>query len=221
MLMLDASQALGEGRERVIYAHPKDPTRLVKVIKPRDSKSYARFTFGDIVKRHFPATRWRPLAKQMAEYTRLMLSHKDDPEFILPISHLYGFEPTNLGLGCVTERVTAPDGSNAPTLEHLLDDGQLTDALLASLNTFVTGLYDLGVRAADLNAGNFVHGQRHIGPNTAPQWLLVDGFGDSHAIPARSWSHWTNTIGLDDCFKRMSPHIPLHWNPKSRQFERP
>ena len=217
-ITLNPAARLAEGVERQIFAHPDDPTLLVKVLKTRPTASYTRLTFGQITQRFFPTTRWRPIAKQMAEYARLQLTYQHDPTFVSPVSHLYGFVQTNLGLACLTERITDAAGQNAPTLKDSLASHTFTADDLAALNAFVADLYRIGVRAGDLNAGNFVYGFRHTHPADTPQWVLVDGFGDFHAIPIRSASRWTNRLGLDDCFHRMKNDIPLTWDRRQRRF---
>jgi len=115
-LVLDPAAKVAEGVERQIYVHPEDPTRLIKIMKARPTERYNRWTFSHLAKRYMPSTRYRPIAKQYDEFRRVMFTHHLDPDFIPPICHLYGFVPTTLGLGGVTERVTDRAGNNAPTL---------------------------------------------------------------------------------------------------------
>ncbi len=50
--------------------------------------------------------------------------------------------------------------------------------------------------------------------------VLVDGFGDIHAIPLRSLSDWTNRLGLDDSCARLARNAKLDWDKTSRLFTR-
>ena len=221
MLTLDPAAALAEGKERLIFADPRDPTRLIKVLKPQPDARFTRWTFGDLTQRYIPSTRYRTTAKQYDEYLRLMLRHRDDPDFVPPITHLFGFATTSLGLGSVTERVTDPDGLSGPTLEDLDRSGTLDDNRLAQLNALIARLHTLGVRAGDLNPGNFVYGARHLGDRPSPpDWVLVDGFGDLHAVPVRSLGDGPARLGLDDCFKRARKRVSLRWNASKRRYER-
>jgi len=222
LIQLDPRNVIAEGAERHVYQHPHDPTRLIKLIKFRDPSTYKR-TFGDWTRKTFPSVRDRLIYKEYAEYARVSLHHqtRTDP---LPISHMYGFVQTNLGLGCVTEHITSQSGKTGETLKDKCAGGRFTSDDLDLLNTTIAQLYALGVRSGDSNPANFVFGHRHIGPPdtvSAYSCVLVDGFGDFHAIPIRSLSHWTNTLGLDDCFVRMAPKAGLIWNKARRAFARP
>ena len=218
---LSIEEKIAEGGERLVFAHPDDPTRLIKVIKPRHKDEFDRWTFGHLTQRYIPSTRWRPIVKQYDEYQRLMLNRNYDPNFDLPISHLYGFVKTNLGLGCVTERVTDADGGNAPTLAQLVREKALDEEGLQELNTFIQRLYSVSVCASDVGSKNFVFGQRHIGTKgkkSKPCWVLIDGFGDRFAIQIRTISRFARSYGLDDAFKRKKPVSGLVWVPKERRY---
>ncbi|MEM9899424.1 MAG: YrbL family protein [Pseudomonadota bacterium] len=210
-----------EGGERVVFVHPDDPKRLIKVIKPRQKEEFYRWTFGHLSQRFFPSARLRPTIKQYHEYQRLLLLREYDPNFQLPISHLYGFVKTNLGLGCITERVTDPTGDNAPTLATLVLEGRLSQNNLNDFNAYIASLYEIGVCVGDVGSTNFVYGFRHIGKKgdtSGPSWVLIDGFGDRFAIPIRTISQTARRLGLDDAFKRKPPVAGLQWRPKERQY---
>lgn len=218
---LNPDTMVAEGGERRVFVHPNNPLRLIKILKPRRSKEFNRWTFGHLSQRLVPSARWRTTMKQYDEYRRLMLEYQFDADFRPPISHLYGFVKTNLGLGGVAERVTDDAGNNAPTLEQMIKAQTFTAADLDSLNAFVDRLYDVSVCVGDVGPANFVYGHRHIagkGQVTNPEWVLVDGFGDRFAITIRSLSRRVRTLGLDDCFKRSKKVDGLEWQPGQRQF---
>lgn len=221
VIELSPGDKVDEGGERVVFVHPDDPTRLIKVIKPRYKEEFYRWTFGHLSQRYIPSARWRPTVKQYHEYQRLMLNRQYDVDFQLPIAHLYGFVKTTLGLGCITERVTAPDGSNGPTLAKLADRGLITQDRLDEVNAFIKTLYDISICVGDVGPKNFVYGNRHIGPKSAvsaPSWVLVDGFGDKFAITIRTYSRTVRSLGIDDEFKRRAPPKGLIWLRKERRY---
>lgn len=223
MLHLDPAQVVAQGGERTVYVHPDRPEQLIKIIRPRHASEFPNWSFGHLSQRYIPSARYRPLNKQYSEYTRLHFAHIFDTGFECPVSHLYGFAQTNLGLGCLTERVTDASGQNAPTLLQLMESGTLSDQLLDSFNAFVARLYDVSVCVGDANAANFVYGHRHIGPagqRSQPQWVMVDGFGDRFAIPLRTISRRVRSLGLDDAFRRKEFPDGFKWDNDSRRFVR-
>lgn len=222
LITLNPAAKVAEGGERSVYVHPDDPTRLIKVLKPVPPEKMVKWKFSHLTRRYIPSSRWRTTTKQYDEYRRLMLDHQFDADFNLPVSHLYGFVKTSLGLGCVSERVMAQN-ENAPTLESLVSQGGLSDDLLKTLNRFVARLYDISVCVADVGPANFVYGQRFIGGAgvaSEDEWVLIDGFGDRFAVPLRTWSRRARQFGIDDAFKRRKKVAGLNWDPAARQFKR-
>jgi hypothetical protein len=210
LLRLSDQAPLAEGTQRIIYMHPQDPTRILKVLKPH-ADTAKRATLATVTERYFPAIRTRWARKEYSEYLRLMLNHA--APFHLPITHMFGFAQTDLGLACISEAVTI-DGSLGDTLTKDIapDD-------LPLLNDTIARIYRFDIRAGDMTPRNFVFGHRtthgQIGPR---ECVLVDGFGDIHAIPVRSWGRWFNHMGLDDSCKRLAARTGLQWDAKQRQF---
>ena len=219
MLHLNPEDQIATGVQRGVFVHPHDSGKLVKVLKDASTMP-SRTNFNGVMDRLLPSTRLRQIRKEYQEYLRIMLKHHES-EFHLPISHMFGFASTNLGLGCLTERVMEPDGTLGQTLAAKVKTGTLSDEDLALLNDAIARIYGYRIRASDMNAKNFVIGHRYDGKNLGPrECVLVDGFGDIHAIPVRSLSNWTNRIGLDDSCTRLARKTKLKWNAANRQLER-
>jgi hypothetical protein len=219
-MVLRSSDIVAKGVQRAVYLHPLDPTKLIKVLRPAPTMP-RRNNFNGIMDRLLPSTRLRQIRKEYAEYLRVMLTHPE-PDFHAPIAHMFGFTPTNEGLGCITERVMQPDGRLGETLGAKAQAGRLTPAQLALLNDTIARIYANDIRASDMNPANFVFGHRDNGTGPGPEeCVLVDGFGDIHAIPVRSMARWSNRIGLDDSCKRLARNSGLRWDPKARQFALP
>ena len=219
MLILDPKNQVATGVQRSVFLHPHDPGKLVKVLKASHDMP-ARRNFNGIMDRMFPSTRMRQIRKEYQEYLRVMLQHPE-PDFHAPISHMFGFTATNLGLGCITERVMEGDGRLGETLSAKVKAGALTDEDLALLNDAIERIYRYNIRASDMNPKNFVFGSRDTGSGTGPrECVLVDGFGDIHAIPVRSLSKWTNRLGLDDSCARLARNTNLKWNAGTRRITR-
>ena len=219
-MVLQSSDVVATGVQRAVYLHPLDPTKLIKVLRPAVTMPH-RTNFNGIMDRLLPSTRLRQIRKEYAEYLRVMLNHPE-PDFHTPIAHMFGFAQTSEGLGCITERVMEPGRQVGETLGAKAAAGTLTPAHIAMLNYTVHRIYANDIRASDMNPNNFVFGQRDNGTGPGPEeCVLVDGFGDIHAIPVRSMARWSNRMGLDDSCKRLARNTGLYWNPKARQFARP
>ncbi|MFA8442134.1 YrbL family protein [Yoonia sp.] len=218
-LVLSPADRVASGVQRVIYLHPTDPGKLIKILKPSSELKH-RTNFNGVMDRWFPGTRLRQIRKEYGEYVRVMLNNPD-PDFRAPISHMYGFVATNLGLGCLTERIRNRDGSLGQTLSTKAKAGTLTDEDIDLLNDTVARLFHYNIRASDMNPSNFVFGYRADDTGTEQmECVLVDGFGDIHAVPVRSMAKWSNHLGLDDSCKRLTRHTKLVWDSKRRQFSR-
>jgi hypothetical protein len=218
-LILKTGDKVARGVQRSVYLHPHDPTKLVKVLnRPQDMAR--RHNFNGWIDHLFPSTRVRQIRKEYKEYLRVALNNQHSG-FSAPISHMYGFAFTNLGLGCITERVANADGSLGKTLGSKVRDADLHDADIALLNDCIAKIYAHDIRASDMNPENFVFGRRSNGDTAGPrECVLVDGFGDTHAIPVRSMARWSNRMGLNDSCARLARNTRLHWHPQRKTFSR-
>jgi hypothetical protein len=213
VINLSDSDFIASGGERDVYQHPSDPTKLLKVLRDIQNQR-VRFTFRDISTKLFPDARLRLIRKEYDEYLRIRLRYPA-PQMRLPITHLYGLAPTNRGLACVAERVCGATGGVGETMRTLIQEGRFTQKELVLFNVFVKQLFTLGIRAGDLKPHNLVFGYREAGY----ECVLVDGFGDVHALPVRSIGRWANAIGLHDSFKIVAKRTGLRWDRKKRSFQ--
>jgi len=134
---------------------------------------------------------------------------------------MYGFATTQRGLACLTDAVLVDDALG-PTLGQLVKRNALTESDLALFNDTITRLYRYDVRAGDMTPSNFTFGHRNLaGEPGGRECVLVDGFGDIHAIPIRSMSRWTNRLGMDDNCKRLAQRTGLRWMRDTRTFQFP
>jgi hypothetical protein len=214
---LDKTEPVASGSQRFIYRHPTNPARLIKVL--RDTPETAgRSRLAVWAERNIPSQKNMWVRKEYSEYLRMMLSSTRD-DFHPPIAHLYGFVQTTRGLGCMTDAVL-DKGGLGETLGTKLRQGSLDAADLSLLNDTICRLYTYDIRAGDMTARNFVFGQRDLGGGLGPrECVLVDGFGDIHAVPYRSWGRRLNRIGLNDSCKRLARKKGLDWHPQIRQFQ--
>lgn len=219
-LALDGTDLVATGVQRAVYLHPLDRTKLIKVLRPA-ALMPKRSNFNGIMDRLLPSTRLRQVRKEYAEYLRVMLRNPG-PDFHTPIAHMFGFTPTSEGLGCVTERVMQPGGQIGETLGAKVRNGSLTQTHVDLLNDTIHRIYAYDIRASDMNPDNFVFGQRDNGTGPGPaECVLVDGFGDIHAIPVRSMARWSNRLGLNDSCQRLARNTGLVWDSGTGRFDFP
>jgi hypothetical protein len=131
---------------------------------------------------------------------------------------MYGFVQTNLGLGCLSDAGT--DGANlGKTLRQKLANETITDADLSLLNDAIHRMFLYDIRAGDMTARNFIYGKRTYGGVSGPaECVLVDGFGDIHAVPVRSMARWSNRFGLNDSCERLARNTQLNWHKNTQEF---
>ena len=216
VLNLRADQQIASGTQREIFRHPNDPEKLVKVLR-NVALTNGRAPMAAMSERLFPTIRKRWARKEYQEYLRLMLGPWPLP-IEPPISHMYGFVQTNLGLACLSDAVLE-DGQLGQTLRQQIADKNLSADDLALFNDTIKRLYHYDIRAGDMTPRNFVFGHRQMGGERGPrECVLVDGFGDIHAIPIRSCGRLFNQFGLDDSCKRLAQRTGLTWDQSTRQF---
>lgn len=218
VLHLDPGNSVAKGVQRSVHLHPAIGSQLIKVLRPEETRA-RRNNFNGVFDRLFPSTRIRQVRKEYQEYLRYMLA-LPQPDLHVPISHMFGFVQTNLGLGCVTERVVGADGGLGRTLGAMAKAGEVKAEDIALLNDTIGRMFASGLRASDLNPANFVFGQRYTGDQLGPrECVLVDGFGDIHAVPVRSLSAWSNRIAMQSTCARLGRNSGLQFDKETLRFE--
>ncbi len=213
MLRLRDKTPLAQGDHRALYAVESDPTLVVKVIRatPAPPRNPVK-RLKRICHRVFPLSQDRSLLREYAAYMRLkraQLERTDEP----PVADWAGPVATDIGLGMLYEKIGPEDGTIGPSVSALARSGKLPE-YLPLLNDFVRRLFEWEIRANDVNRGNIVLGTRH----GREQFVLVDGLGDSHFIPVRTWFGWWNEYSLNKRLAKVAARTHLTWDPNERRF---
>ena len=214
-LQLKGQEPIAHGNRRAIYSVEDHPGILVKVLLSASAQSRV-MPAKRLLRQLFPSLAYRFLFREYACYLRAKITQSDDSG-PLPISELRGLVQTDLGLGMIVENICDRDGNPGPTLRRLLASGAFDARHLELLNNFVRRIYTLHIRANDLNPSNIVLGHR----GGVEQFVLVDGLGDSHLIPVRSWARWMNTRSLNRRFAALTNPGGLVWDADTREFRLP
>ena len=126
----------------------------------------------------------------------------------------FGFAQSNIGMVQIAEKVSLDGITMGPTLAALREDGELDEGRLALLNTFALALLRWQIPTNDISGRNIVLGQR----NGHEMFLAVDGFGDIHAIPSRTYSKWIRRHFLAQRFTKVADRLSLDFDPKAFAF---
>lgn len=223
-LALSALAPVANGQDRVVYDHPAYPDLLFKA--PKTLQAALRLPDGAPVKvtlsdlRNFrrlmlklaPSSLWHPFFKESECYLAARLRGVETS--VLPIPNLYGFCDSDIGPVLAVERITLPGDRLGRTLKSIVADGPLSDDLIDLLDQFADRMFRHQIVAGDMTAANIVLGQR----GDAVQWVLIDGFGDIHAVPFRSASTRLNRIAMIRSFRKMAGRIGLGFDPVQLRF---
>ena len=112
------------------------------------------------------------------------------------------------------ENVTTPGREIGPTLGQLLNDKTFDAELLMALNKFARDLRDSQIPTNDVNANNIVLGTNRDGQL---RFVLVDGFGDIHLLPVRTYFSFARRRHLIRLFSKLGKNA-LAFDAKSFQF---
>ncbi len=132
----------------------------------------------------------------------------------LPIPNLYGFCDSDIGPVLAVERITLPGTPLGQTLKSIAAQGPLGHDHITLLDQFAARMFAQQIVAGDMTAANIVLGQR----GDAAQFVLIDGFGDIHAIPLRSASRRLNRIAMIRSFTKMAGRIGLGFDADRLRF---
>jgi len=192
MIELDPEAYLSWGGNRLIFEHPHDRTKLLKVLKPNHDNSPPRQSFRG------RAGKYTGFIEEINEYAVLRSRHNNSEPLVAPI---HGFAETSLGFGLVVERVSGPDGNLALTLNDMVRENQMTPELRASIDELANKLAELHVVVSDFAGRNLV-----LRPD-GQGFCIIDGLGDPLYFGLRKKSHWLWRLSLERKRKQIQSRI--------------
>jgi len=212
VLLLSTAEPIAVGHLRSVYQHPVHANELVKVMRA-DAVAKRWNTPGRWHKR-LPRT--RHFVQYLRELKEFIVARARAPEVDVPIARMIGVVDTDLGLGLVSEKVVGVDGALAPTLAALYSRRGFTPEIDGALAAFLAGLLDGNVIVGDMHAWNIVYGSDSRG---GPRLVMIDGFGEKHAIPISSMSRAVNRYRTKRLYKRMLAQlerlVPISGDPQA------
>ena len=200
ILTLSSAEPIAVGHLRSVYQHPQHADELVKVMR------------ADAVEKRWNAPgRWAkrlPRTRHYVQYLRelkeFIVARARAPEVDVPIARMVGIVDTDLGLGLVSEKVVDAGGTLAPTLAAVYAKRGFTPELRAALEKFSADILAANLIVGDMHAWNIVYGSDSRG---GPRLVMIDGFGEKHAIPVSSMSRALNRYRTKRLLKRMVEQV--------------
>jgi hypothetical protein len=175
IIQLSGVTPVASGRKRLVFAHPDDPSLVIKVMRPEFrmtnqgdgswSAAAARYYFRG------------SFMRDLREFIDLRFEDNAAPRFL---HRVVGFAETDLGLGLVSVAIRGRDGDYAPTLKTLIEQRRIDARAVADLQRFCDALSASKVVIGDLHIGNIVYAED---PFEGPRFVLVDGIGDKTLVP--------------------------------------
>lgn len=105
-----------------------------------------------------------------------------------PVAEPRGYRLVGGNIVQLTAQVSTEDGQIAPTLQQLIQKGQMDEAMLARLNYFARELFAWNIPLKDPHALNIVL----EGSGETARFVLVDGYGDVRSVSLRHYSRRYN-----------------------------
>ena len=197
LLELSAATPLAVGHLRSVFQHPLHADELIKIM--RADVVASRWNRPDRWLKRLPRTRhYIGYLRELKEY---IAARARAPQAEPPIARMIGLAETDLGLGLVSEKVVDADGALAPTLAALYGKERGFTAIMEQgLAAFLQALLDCNVIVGDMHAWNIVYGSDSRG---GPRFIMIDGFGEKHAIPISSMSRAINRYRTRKLHARM------------------
>lgn len=135
----------------------------------------------------------------------------------VPMSRTVGLIQTSLGLGQLVEKISAEDGSLAPTLAKIIERDGISDAMSQQLDAFFEQLIEAHVVISDLSSKNIA-----IGHNASGIFgmYLIDGFGVLPLIPLYAWSKRLNDRRMRRKYTHWRERIQRQYDEAQRELKR-
>lgn len=200
MLEVHRLKLLGQGTQKLVYEHPSDPDKVIKVMKPENATPDGGRANQHYLRSHRSQGIYRQFRRELLQYLQLCKNSYSDHQFIFPIETVFGFTATDQGLGLVTEKIISPNGLPI-SLNELSQKKMLEAKHMEALKTFFNKCCEMHVVFGEVNiAGIMYTEQRQRGP----EFVLVDGIGEKLIIPFRSMSKTVNTRNIRKVEKKIT-----------------
>ena len=185
---LDELQCIGQGCSKMVFKHPEDENKIIKVMNPNRVDEDGGWKGHGKLKRRMSQGVYRQFRRELLQYLQLCKNHYKNNIFSFPVEMPYGFVKTSVGLGFVTEKIVCPSGEGM-TLFELCKSHQFEDKHAKALDDFFQLCCDLHIIFGEVNIAGIMYTEQR---NNKPEFVLVDGMGEKLFIPIRAMSKRIN-----------------------------
>jgi hypothetical protein len=176
ILEIDETKRIGTGKWRIVYLHPEDDTKVLKLHRADNSPAARRARRWQ--NRLLHQSRFDANARDLRLYRRLAARA---PEVLDRIGAVHGIVDTNQGPALMAEHVRDADGRTSQSLWRHVGQNGLAD-MLPLLDDFFEALASHHVPVEDPTYHNILVCKN--GPKM--RLILVDGLGDPTLIPYKT-----------------------------------
>lgn len=196
---------LARGQLRDIYQHPEMEDALIKVIRPDRVDPHGNVV-GWSRRKFFTERRFGVYITFQREFREAFKAARrlyERPDLALPFARPLGVALTERGLGLIVEKLTAPDGTLAPSVKQLLKEGHFSLRHREALGRFFRLSAERHIVFGDLNAGNLVF----VEDDAGGRFVAIDGIGEKTLIPVHELSRYLNARKLRRMQRRLNTYV--------------
>lgn len=220
MLFIDKSQQVGRGVDRVVYAHPHDPTLCIKIARNDFSSEYMVKGVRDHIYHALRGFRKEYFDYNYTdvEYADRLGKKGDTSEVFRHLPQCYGYVESNLGRGVLWQRIQNYDGSTCLSLREcyftpgLLGDNE-SDILWPAFNDFFSWQLQHGIMLREMAFANTLICR--ITPETI-RLYHVDAIGCVDLFPLANHAQWFARLRIQSKIRRFKKHL-IQWLGKPGQ----
>lgn len=173
---------VGKGTVKIVYQHPFETDKVIKVVRPEIVHDDGGFKKHFFIKRKINQGVYRQFKREIIQYLELCKRNHHSLKYAFPMETPYGLINTDLGLGMVVEKITSPTGAGM-NLKQLYQSGLMEDKHYQALLNFFDDCKKMHLVFGEVNYEGVMYTECRSG---RPEFVLVDGIGEKLTVPIRS-----------------------------------
>jgi len=182
MIDINDCKLINAGWQRLVFLHPYDANKILKVFKFENSLEHQRSSVW--YKRLMPLAKFDKNLRDIAEHSK---ARSKGSNVTRHVCEIYGLEETTYGPALTAERVHNSDGSTSLTLYNYVEKHGIV-SIRSAIDALFELLRDCHILFRDGHGKNIVVKQ----VDEQPVLVIVDGLGESNFIPYASLSKFLN-----------------------------